>query len=264
MSKNRVKIEYKDGEETKFVYVKRPDRKIYQKAHAVSCGAFRAAIENDAILRSEIDKIMKERGLWDDDKQKQLEDIDKRINDGLLALKQGGISLKEARSIAIDVRRARNEKVVLLARRDQLDDFSAETLSENERFDYIVSQCVLDENGDKIFNSVDDYREKANEIYAIKAAQAIGTMTLGFDEDWEANLPENQFLIKHNFVDNNLQLINNEGKFVTEDNKLIDENFRYVNEDGQLVDENGNLIDEDGLPVVEFSPFLDENGNPVE
>jgi hypothetical protein len=85
----------------------------------------------------------------------------------------------------------------------------------------------------------------------------------GLDNNYEKSLPENKFLKKYKFVDDNLRLVNKDGHFVNEDGKLIDENGRFVDENGNFVDRDGNRVDADGEYVVDSKPFLDDEGNPV-
>jgi hypothetical protein len=152
---------------------------------------------------------------------------------------------------------------MLTAERNSHDDFTAEAQSDSAKFDYLVAACLRNEDGTPVFPTIEDYKENADEPYASEAAGKLAGLIYGLDEQWEANLPENQFLKKYKFVDDELRLVNKDGKFVTKDGKLIDNDFRYINEQGEYVDVDGNRIDKDGLPVVEFSPFLDDDGNPI-
>ena len=258
--KNRIKVETED----KTVYVKRPNRLDYQKAQAISSGSFRAALDSGAILRSELDKYAEERGLWDDEKQKRLEELNNSIEEKVLKLKKGGISLSEGKEIAIDISALRLKRTLLMSERNQLDAYTAETIAENDRFDCLVSQCVVDEENNKVFDSLDDYKEKSHEDYASKAAASLSILLYNLDEDWEKELPENQFLLRYGFVNDELQLIDKDGNLVDVNGKRINKNFQYVNDEGKVIDEDGNLVDEDGTLIVESQPFLDDDGNPIE
>ena len=260
MVKNRVKIE---TEGSKVIYVKRPDRKVTRKAQMVFNRAFRDLLENGAILRSEIDSYMKKRGLWDEEKQKQIEILNEKIEDGLLKLKRGGIKLSEARQIALDIRVWRIERTLILFQRNQLDGFTVEAQAEQEKFDFIVSECTVDESEQRIFKDMDDYNERSSEEYAIRAASALGNMLYDLEENWETKLPENQFLIQHSFMNEKLQLINKEGKLIDYDSNLVDDSMRRINEEGKLIDDNGNLMNEDGSLIIETVPFLDDEGKSI-
>jgi hypothetical protein len=264
MVKNRIKVESKDKDGNLVtVYVVRPSNNENAQAQIIASRVFKEAVLNQAMVRKTLEDILVKQGVWNSEKQAKSDKLDEEIRDSLTKLKSGGIKLSEARDIAINVRIARMNKSMLLAEKNSYDEFTAESQSENAKFEYLVSVCVKDEEGKTVFKDVEDYKEKSDEPYASEAASKLAGMMYGLDESWEANLPENKFLTKFNFVDSDLRLVNKDGKHVTKDGKLIDNDFRYINEDGQYVDVNGKLIDEDGLPVVEFSPFLDDDGAPI-
>jgi hypothetical protein len=88
-------------------------------------------------------------------------------------------------------------------------------------------------------------------------------MLYGLDNDYESNLPENKFLKKYKFVDDQLRLVDKKGRLIDADGKLIDSDNRFIDEEGNFVDKFGNRVDKNGDYVVEQEPFLDENGKPI-
>jgi hypothetical protein len=122
---------------------------------------------------------------------------------------------------------------------------------------------VYNETKQPYFKNLEDYLSRSNEPVAILAAQHLANMLYGLDNDYEKNLPENKFLKKFKFVDDNLRLINDKGKLVDEEGRLVDENGRYINEAGEFIDRHGNRVDDKGEYVVEHKPFLDDDGNPI-
>lgn len=264
MAKNRIKVESKDSDgNIVTVYVTRPTKEQNAQAQIIASKIFKDAVLSGALVRKALDDILIKQGIWNSEKQAQVDKIDEEIRDKLIKLKSGGIKLTEARDIAVDIRIARMNRSLLLTERNAHDEFTAEAQSENAKFDYLCSVCIKDENGNPIFTDVDNYKEQADQPYVSTAAAKLAGLTYGLEENWESNLPENQFLTKFKFVDEELRLVNKEGKFVTKDGRLIDNNFRYINEQGEYVDTDGNRVDKDGLPVVEFSPFLDDDGKPI-
>ena len=264
MAKNRTKIEgkNKDGQDI-IVYATRPTRDDNARAQIVASKVFKDAVLNEALVRKTLDDVLIKQGIWNNEKQSKVDKLDDEVREKLTKLKAGGIKLTEARELAIEVRIARINRSTLVSERNAHDEFTAEAQSENAKFDFLVVACIKNENGEPIFKDIEDYKDKSEEPYVIAAASKLASMLYGLDDSWEANLPENQFLQKFEFVDKDLRLINKEGKHVTKDGKLIDNDFRYINEQGEYVDIDGKRIDKDGLPVVEFSPFLDDNGNPI-
>lgn len=221
--------------------------------------AFKEAIESGCILREALDKHMRSQNLWDDEKQKLYDDLNQRIADGEDVLASGGIKLSEARKTAVLIRLYRMQLRALVAERINLDAFTAQGQAENRAFNWLLSQSVVDnESGALYFKDVSDYYERNRERASLDCAKKLAEMIYGLPQDYEKNLPENQFLIKYKLVDEQLRLVNSKGELVDLDNKRIDENGNYVDDDGNII----NPDKKDTTPV-EFKEFLDDDGNPV-
>lgn len=255
---NKLEFVFKDGEKEVKLVAKKPNLDVETKARLRGNEVFKTAVKNGDLLKSELEVELKKRGIWNEDKQAELENLNKKIRDNLIKIKKGGIKKSEARKLALDVRNARLELFVLVSERNRYDDFTVESQVENAKFDYMVSECIFDEEGNRVFTSLDDYESRKDEPLAIEAANQLARLTNNFDPQWQNKLPENKFLLEHKFVNNELQLVNSEGHRVSSDGKPIDDNYNYVNENNQKVDVDGNLVDDDGLPLVESTPFLDD------
>jgi hypothetical protein len=263
MSKNRIKIEGKDSDGNEVVvYAVRPTAEETAAAQMESNKMFKKALLNGAMVRKTLEQELENQGIWNKEKQAKLEKYNQEIRSNLTILKTGGIKLQEARDLAIKVRIARIEALTLQAERNEYDSYTAEAQAEAAKIDYLTSVCLKNENGEPIFKGVEEYREKQYEPYIMEAAGKLIGLIYGVEEGWEADLPENKFLKKYQFVDDKLRLVK-DGHYVTVDGKRINENFQYVDEEGNVTDVDGNRIDEDGLPVVEVKPFLDDDGNPI-
>src|SRR6056297_2386714 len=105
MNKNRTKVVGKDSDGNEVtVYVTRPTKEDNSDAQIVASKVFKKAVMEGALLKQSLDNILREQGLWDDNKQQELDEINEKIEKNLLKLKKGGIKLSEARDLAIDVR----------------------------------------------------------------------------------------------------------------------------------------------------------------
>jgi hypothetical protein len=265
MTTNRIKIEAKnEKDQDVVVFVAKPTDDESKQAHIIGMKAFGDAVKSGVLVKEAMDKQLREQGVWDDEKEAEVKKIVDGINDNLRKLREGGIKLSEARKAAVRVRQLRMEQLRIMSVRDSYDDMTADAIFKNTKFDYLVSVCVKTEEGDNYFKDLDDYHERNDSPMAFEAASKLAQLLEGFDEDWEAKLPENKFLKEHNFVNDEMRLVNSEGDFVTVDNKVIDENFRYVDDEGNFIDVDGNKVDEDGLPIVEAKPFLDDDGEPIQ
>lgn len=263
MKVNKKEFKAKVDDKEMVFFVIRPTFKITQEAGGVRSRTFAEAIKNRAILRTELDNILKERGLWSNEKQLELEKLDSQLDHLLLTLKGGGIKLSKGRKIALDIKKLRNERSQLLSERVSLDSSTAEGQAENESLSYIVSRCIVNEEGNPHFKTYEEYQENRASEVARKGFGAYIELISDINVDFENSLPENQFLKSYKFIDDKGRFLNKEGKLVDIDGRLVDEKGRWINEKGELVDKDGNLVDEDGNYLVETKPFLDDDGNPV-
>lgn len=241
-----------------------PTRESMSKARAIHARVLGEALANKAPMRPALFNHMRAQGLWDDTKDQEYKDLVQALDDGELKLARGGIKLKEARSLAIEMRQNRMKLRLLLADQTRLDAFTMEGMAENARFDALTSMCIVDdETGKPIYSSPEDYELNKSDDVAIQGATLFAQIYYNYDENAEKTLPENQFLLQWNFTDDDGRLINEDGHLIDIDGKLINEQGQYVDEDGKVIDKSGHLIDDDGNFVVDFSPFLDDDGNPV-
>ncbi len=252
-----------NNEDVQFL-VRSPTLQDQKEATKVYNLAFSDALKSKAVVRAKLDDLLVEQGLWDDAKQNKFNQLQNDILDGERKLAKGGIPLSQAREEALRMKKLREDLRELIAVKTNLDTHTAEGQADNARFNYLVSVCtVYNDNKQPYFKSYEDYNNRSSDIVAILGAQNLAGMIYGLDNDYEAKLPENKFLKQYKFVDDNLRLINKDGKLVDSEGRLIDENGRFINDKGEFVDKNGNPVNKDGDYVLEFSPFLDDNGKPV-
>lgn len=253
-----------DGKLTAFT-VKRPSFKDQREAQKVYNQTFSDSVKSGCIIRAKLEDLMKEQGLWDDKKEKEFKSLQSKILEKEKILARGGISLTAAKNAAIEMKKARDELKDLIATRTNLDSHTAEGQADNARFNYLVSACVVYKDDNKpYFKGYEDYLNRAIEPISVLGAQKLANMVYGLDGDFEKNLPENKFLRKYKFVDDNLNFIDKQGRLTDSEGRLIDADGNFINEKGQRVDINGELVDDNGDFLVEFKPFVDDSGNPVE
>ena len=244
--------------------VLRPNAKHLRTAQMEYNKAFRDALESGALLRQKLDQYMTSQGLWNEEKEKKYQEINKEILELERRLKGGGIKLRSAKRLAIKMREKRDEFRELISERTAMDGNTAEGQADNARFNSLLIQCLVEEDtDDPLFDTLESYDKKAAEPYVIFGAGQLAQMMYNLDPDYDNNLPENKFLRDYKFADKSNRLINKEGNLVDEDGRLINEDGRFINESGGFVDIDGNPLDEDGDYLLETKPFLDDEGNPV-
>lgn len=208
------------------VYVRKPNHQELSDAQLHASKIFNEARKSGAVLRVKLDDYMREQGVWDDHKVELLGELTKNIVETVTELEKGKSGkykkLSEARQAAINVRIWRAQQVRLLSQNRELDAYTVEGQAENARFDYLIIHCVVNEENEPIFKSLEDYNERGGEDWARKAAEELSFIVNGeVDKDWESKLPENIFLLKYGFVNNDLSLVDKDGNLVDREfNKL--------------------------------------------
>ena len=254
-----------DGDVT--VLVKKPSKRDKDQAQIVYSKSWRKALEDGLITRAKLNDYLKEQGIWSDAKQKEYEKFINEISNRESSLKKGGITLRDAKKAAIELRRLRNDFRDLIAERTAQDGNTAEGYAENAKFDFLVRTCTLNPTTKApIFTSEDDYDERGSETWAVKAASELANMLYDIDPNYEKNLPENEFLDKYKFTNAEGKLVNKQGHLIAIDEDGVE---RLIDNEGYFIeyDENGvsyrvNRKGEKTEDVV-VQPFLDDEGNPV-
>ena len=251
-----LEIPVDDSENAKKVkiVVKKPNSIVSNQANAVYNKWLHTYMRDGIMTKVELEKFMKERGIWSEDKGEQEKNLAQKIRGFTRDLYQGVKGKRKAtegKKIAVEIKKARSELQQLIAEKISLEQNTAESLADNMKFDYLVSQCTYKADGkEKVYSSLEDYSDKADETLAFAAAAALAQMIYAIDPNFEADLPENQFLKQFNYVDKNFNLLNDKGHTVTADGQMIDEYGFFVNEKGDKVDAEGNLVDDKGNFVM--------------
>lgn len=256
----KVRIDDKDVN----IAIKRPSLKIMDEGNVIYNKVFSQMLKSGGILRAKLHNVLREQNIWNDEKQTELESIDKKILEGETKLAKGGsigLTKLKGREIAIQLIKERLKRLMLLSETNSLDNQTVESQSENRRFDYFVSACTYyDDTGDLCFKDLEDYLTKSNggDPISREAATKLAAMLYGYDVDYQAKLPENKFLAKYKFVDKDLNFIDKDGNLCDEDFNKVDKDGFLINKNGKRVNSDGAEIDDDGNVIVEFKEFLDD------
>jgi hypothetical protein len=262
MFENNFSVEI-DGVEKEFE-IKAASLNEQREAQKFYNQAFSDAVKSGSIVRAKLDDLLKEQDLWDDKKEIEFVTIQKQLADKEKKLSKGGISLKTAKAIAIEMKGLRDNLRELISVKSNLDTHTAEGQADNARFNYLVSVCVVYKDTKKpYFAGYDDYINRSIETVALVGAQKMASLMYGLDSDFEKKLPENKFLLKYKLVNDKLEYVDDKGRQVDQEGRLVDKDGRFINEEGKFVDRDGNLVTDSGDYVVEFEPFLDDEGNPI-
>jgi hypothetical protein len=207
---------------------------------------------------------MRKRGIWDEAKDREEEQITKDILMLERELYQGKTGkakpkLSEGRDVAIQIRRKRFELRDLITERITLEENTADSLADNSRFDYLVASCSFYKNGTRVYKDFNEYNNKSADEIAYACAGLLGKMLYNLDSNFEKNLPENKFLTKFGLVNEDLSLVDpqNPNQLVDTKGKNIDDEGYYLDQDGHRIDREGNKINTDGTyEMVDYEDDL--------
>lgn len=253
MSPKEEVFEVKIGNELKKVKVIHPTSRIEANANMHASRVFgklvkeHAAGKSSLILRKQLDDFLRESNLYSKEDLEEITKVSKTIDECEKSLMAGG-KKSDGKKKAIELRRARYTLLLMLAKKFEYDKNTIEHHSETARLYYIISKCLLDEDGQPIYESPEDFEFDDTELKndLAEPIRRISAIAGNYDPEYESKLPENKFFKKFNMCDDKFNLVNEEGKL--------------VNENGQLVDENGVVIEsEDNKPKeFELGEFSDE------
>lgn len=220
--------------------------------------AFDKALSEGAKLRLECEKLLESRGLLDTASQdKQIEDLRARIKKHEIELRSARIngrrmSKDEGFKLALQIRKLRKE---LNSIGSSLSDFfknSAESIADNERFQYLIYACTIrQDNGERFWGSYDDMKNESDQALYSAAINNFVKLSMGVDQDLENPFYENQWLQRMGYANKKGELVDSKGRLVDENGKLINSEGYFVNEEGHRVDVYGNLVDSNGNLLVE-------------
>jgi hypothetical protein len=266
MSKTERVIDVEvDGADVK-VIVKKPSNAVMSAAQRKGALVWTQCIQEGVMTKQELEALLETRGIWTKEKKRKQQKILDEISalEKSLYLGPRGSKLKtsEGKRIAIEMRKKRIELRDLLAQKVTLEQNTAESLSDNAKFDYIVAHCTYDSNEQKVYESLDDYSNRNEDPIAFAAAQALAEMMYSLDKNFEENLPENRFLKKFEYINDDMHLVNSTGHKVDTEGRLINDEGHYINDEGERVDIDGHLLNEDGIYVPTHEFEVDDKPKP--
>lgn len=246
------------------LYIVKPSPVQISESQKYYNKTFGEALQSGAVLRAALDRYLARQKVWDDEKEKEYNETNKKIQDLSKKLTAGGMKLSQGKNVAIEIKNLRAKLRELNSGRLSADTNTAEGQADQSRFNYLCAVCIMDKATDKpYFENYDAFINYSSDEIAVQGATKFASLLYEIDEDYEKSLIENKFLTKHGFMNDDLHLINSDGKLVDEQGRLVNKDGRFINEQGEYVNDKGERIDEKGNYVVEFSPFLDDEGNPI-
>lgn len=278
MKEFTIKLNGKDVE----VGVRLPNATDLKEADNYSAKIFRKEVEAGTWLAVEADKIMRQKNLWNDEMDKRYAELKKKLLENEVKITKRTVALQKGKhgkydkntfyGLCLEMRETRSELIDLTSIRSELEAKTAEGKANNARINYLIYACTVYSNsGKRIFSSYEDFDTKSvksedtKDWYdlILKANDAFQELYFGLKNNINDLLPENAWLKKYGFVNDEYHLINEKGQAINVKGQLVDKFGRVIDESGNFIDLNGNPYDEDGNYLIEPKPFVDEKGNPI-
>ena len=268
-----IPVEIEDGkfeaQEKEFAVV-RPSLQLLNEANKLRSKLFTQLFESGTMLRQQVDTHLKDRNIWNEKLQAEYDAVQSEVIEKTQRLERGGIKLSEARDLAIEISEQRQQLVSMLVDRSDIDNLTCEGQADNERFNFLFANClVYNDTGEKVYpDGLEDYMKNTSTDVATKGATEFYYL-MSNSESLDDQLPENRFLKKFNFVDDDMRFLERgTDRLITKEGKYIDENGFYIayNDDGTTyhVDTDGNQVEDRVSSDDEPLPFLDDDGNPLD
>tara|TARA_B100000519_G_C14205794_1_gene420269 strand:- start:181 stop:1059 length:879 start_codon:yes stop_codon:yes gene_type:complete len=248
------------------IKVVKPTNRLNSRAQRIGATVWTQCIQDGVMTKQELMQLMENKGIWGKAEQNKQDEIQADIaalEKQLFINKKKKIKLSEAKGIAMKMKEKRIELRDHIAKRLELEGNTAEALSDNAKFDFLVANCTLWENGNKVYNNLDEYQDSGDDSLAFTAAATLAEMIYAIDSEFEKGLPENAFLRAAGIINDEMQYVDKDGNRVDSKGKKINDLGWYLDDDGNRVDVDGNRLNEDGTFVAQVSYIDDETGEEV-
>lgn len=189
-----------DGKSYKVI---RPTNKIRRDSEAVYARAYRKAIQDGFFLDAEIEEVLRNRNMDDKSMRDKKNNLTGQIKTLEMQLKNEDFKNKdEGRQLALDIVDLRTSLDELDSARVELNNQSAATHAENQRFSYFAYACCLNGKSNKMWESFEEFEEDESTLSYRAATELLlllyETNKEIFDADSDTRI-ENIWLIENGY-----------------------------------------------------------------
>ena len=182
----------KDGGEVVLKF-RRPNQTVLTKAELVYRTAFSRAFRQDIITNAEVEKLLRDRGLWDEEQQKKVNGLRDQIAELEGKLSDTDLSNEQGQAICAELDKLRLEVMAANAIYQTIADNTCETIATEERNQFLCSECVVDnKTGLKVYKDVDEFKSRMDESMALDAFRetVIATLEVAVGRSLPSNLSD--------------------------------------------------------------------------
>jgi hypothetical protein len=191
----------------------KPTSKILKESEIEYRRVFADAVRQGVFLEKEMENILDQRDIWGSSKKKEHRELLESIAELETKLAKGGISKEEGKELAVTLKAKRSLLFLMLQERTVYDSNTAEGIAEQAKFDFLLSKCLINvDTGVQYFNSTEEYQDSTEVELGMIAATKFSAILYGYNDDLIKNLPENKFLRRFHFMDDELRMLDDKGE----------------------------------------------------
>jgi hypothetical protein len=230
------KFDTKDGDNTITLGIVKPTQKIIQESQMQYSKAFSDYFRKGLLLNKEVEKIVKERDLWDEKSREEFNDLQEGIQKKEDFLNEKNLELNDEDAItaAYELSALREEKWRLQREVQSIYDNTAERRAEDVRVQYLTSQCIYDVKTNKsYFKNYEDFIDKSDTQVVGDSIYQMMIYLNGLEQNFMDVLPETKY-IKGIFNKKD------EGKVEKDEKEKAEENKPVTTEEEKRAEEPKN------------------------
>lgn len=186
-------------------FVQVPNNKIRRESDSIYAKSYRQAVQDGFFLEAEVEDLLKSRNLDEESIKPQKNMLRKQLEK--LEVKLSGCSKEDGVVIVDKMKDTRKEMDKLDAAKNELSAQSASSIAENKRFSFYAYACVTDSDGDRLWESFEDFLEDESDL-AYQAATEIISLLYDANKVFinasEKSKPEVKWMVDNGFLDDDL------------------------------------------------------------
>jgi hypothetical protein len=179
----------------------RPNQATIAKGDLKYREAYSIAFRNGILVNSEVMKALRERGIWDDEKDREVAELRLKISEMEKKLDDQSLSNEDGEKLALEIRGLRLELAAKNSVYTSIVDVTCESLGNEKRNQFFAATCVVDnKSGAKVFKDLDDFLTRSDESIAIDSyreaviASLEDSLNVELPSDLTSHYAENRWL----------------------------------------------------------------------
>jgi hypothetical protein len=166
--KGRLRIKLGDL----ILYVKEPTDDILEESYEIYDDAYNKAYFNNILLKKDLKEILFYRELWSPDDDKEIKELDKKIEDLKVEAYKSHFDRRKVQGIKGHIRLFEKDRAKILTRNQSLDHISCEGLADFARSAWIIEASTIYEDG----NNYDWDYYSVSDVMGIVSQHAIDSL----------------------------------------------------------------------------------------